>query len=744
MTATTGVDATPALGAGPAPTPAQRRAIEAPAGPVLVVAGPGTGKTFCLIGRIGHLIRALGIPPARICAVTFTNKAADEIAARLRRDVGADAADEVTRGTLHALCLALLREHASLMGLRRGFGLADEDYQKRVLRRLRVRPERQAQLLRLFGRHQLEHVPLIAGRPASSSTRYREALRARGLLDYNDLIALAGELLRRHPQEAAAIRGALGCDPGGRVPGPEPGPVRGDHRAREGAPALLRRGRRRAVHLLLGRGRPSDPGALPGRLRGGGAGRSRPESPLLPPDLRGRPAGHRPQPGAVREAARGRPGLGALRRRLRLRRRRRGGRLAAGRSPARPGGVAAGVGRVRAAVPHPRDRPIPGDAVHRGRHAVPAGAGSVGSRRRGHRLRARVAAGDPRRRRTSWRSRRSPSGCCRASWSRRCGRATATATWCRRSAPSAARPRATSTGAGHGASSSTWRTSARWVAPTTACRRWWTSSSRSGSGRYRNPLEERAAELSDPAAYPGAGGAGRPDRRRGPSAGGGLGGAGPRPRDPDRPAAPGRASAATCGGSAPETSPFPGDLVLPRRRGPPAHAVQGASAPSLPRDGGPVPGLRRLRPGDHRQGDRRLRDRGDRRGAGARIGSWWSSSSDWCGRGGRSAGRRARCTATTMRTSATSRRSRRCGPSSAPSSATICWWRTTGRSSTCRCSAVSRRGSRGWRPGPLRHPAPRPLAAGREREAGAPGAALRRETRAARTTRWTTPPRSRA
>jgi len=205
MTATTGVDATPALGAGPSPTPAQRRAIETPAGPVLVVAGPGTGKTFCLIGRIGHLIRVLGIPPARICAVTFTNKAADEIAARLRRDVGADAADEVTRGTLHALCLALLREHASLMGLRRGFGLADEDYQKRVLRRLRVRPERQAQLLRLFGRHQLEHVPLIAG-DSELFDAYRAALRARGLLDYNDLIALAGELLRRHPQEAAAIR----------------------------------------------------------------------------------------------------------------------------------------------------------------------------------------------------------------------------------------------------------------------------------------------------------------------------------------------------------------------------------------------------------------------------------------------------------------------------------------------------------------------------------------------------------
>ena len=206
MTATTGVDAIPLFGTGPTPTASQRRAIEAPAGPVLVVAGPGAGKTFCLIGRIAHLIRAADIPPRRICAVTFTNKAADEIAARLRRDLGAEAADEVTRGTLHALCLALLREHAALVGLRRGFGLADDDYQKRVLRRLRVRPERQSYMLRIFGRHQLEHVPLSAG-DLELFQAYREALRSRGLLDYNDLVALAGELLREHPAEASAIRG---------------------------------------------------------------------------------------------------------------------------------------------------------------------------------------------------------------------------------------------------------------------------------------------------------------------------------------------------------------------------------------------------------------------------------------------------------------------------------------------------------------------------------------------------------
>src|SRR5439155_740298 len=62
------------------PLPQQRLAIEAPLGPVLVVAGPGAGKTFCLIARINHLINTRGLAPERICAVTFTNRAAEEIA----------------------------------------------------------------------------------------------------------------------------------------------------------------------------------------------------------------------------------------------------------------------------------------------------------------------------------------------------------------------------------------------------------------------------------------------------------------------------------------------------------------------------------------------------------------------------------------------------------------------------------------------------------------------------------------
>src|SRR2546425_6976124 len=84
----------------PPPLPRQRRAIEAPLGPVLVGAGPGAGKTYCLIARIEHLVER-GFDPHRICAVTFTNRAAGEIATRLEHTLGAKA-EAVTRGTIHA------------------------------------------------------------------------------------------------------------------------------------------------------------------------------------------------------------------------------------------------------------------------------------------------------------------------------------------------------------------------------------------------------------------------------------------------------------------------------------------------------------------------------------------------------------------------------------------------------------------------------------------------------------------
>ncbi|MEK6609346.1 MAG: UvrD-helicase domain-containing protein, partial [Gemmatimonadota bacterium] len=170
---------------------------------ILVVAGPGAGKTFCLIGRVGHLIERLGVEPARICAVTFTNKAAEEIAQRLHKSLGARA-EEVTRGTLHALCLGILREHGEAIGLRQGFGVADEEYQKIVLRRLRVPGKRASYVLQAFGRKRLKGAKLTAG-DERLFQEYVAWLRQRSLLDFDDLVASTSRLLDERPDVARMV-----------------------------------------------------------------------------------------------------------------------------------------------------------------------------------------------------------------------------------------------------------------------------------------------------------------------------------------------------------------------------------------------------------------------------------------------------------------------------------------------------------------------------------------------------------
>jgi superfamily I DNA/RNA helicase len=185
------------------PTLQQRRAIEAPLGPVLVVAGPGAGKTQCLIRRIQHIIEHFGILPRRICAVTFTNRAAEEIAIRLKTELG-NSAEEVTRGTLHALCRAILREYPERVGLRSGFGVADEDYQCRLLRQLRVAKKWQTHLLHLFARHRLGGC-LLGTEDQKLFEAYVTSLRRRNLVDFDDLVALTETLLRDDQSIAAEL-----------------------------------------------------------------------------------------------------------------------------------------------------------------------------------------------------------------------------------------------------------------------------------------------------------------------------------------------------------------------------------------------------------------------------------------------------------------------------------------------------------------------------------------------------------
>ena len=112
--------------------PSQREAVAATEGPVLVVAGAGSGKTRVLTYRIAHLIRDLGVAPDSVLAITFTNKAADEMRSRVANLVGR-ATRSMWVSTFHSACVRILRREAPRLGYRSGFTIYDEDDSLRLL-----------------------------------------------------------------------------------------------------------------------------------------------------------------------------------------------------------------------------------------------------------------------------------------------------------------------------------------------------------------------------------------------------------------------------------------------------------------------------------------------------------------------------------------------------------------------------------------------------------------------------------
>ncbi|NBD29034.1 MAG: UvrD-helicase domain-containing protein [Alphaproteobacteria bacterium] len=116
--------------------PAQREAVEALDGPVLMLAGAGTGKTKALTCRIAHLLASGRARPNEILSVTFTNKAAREMKQRIGSLMGEAVEGMPWLGTFHSICVKLLRRHAELVGLKSNFTILDTDDQLRLLKQL--------------------------------------------------------------------------------------------------------------------------------------------------------------------------------------------------------------------------------------------------------------------------------------------------------------------------------------------------------------------------------------------------------------------------------------------------------------------------------------------------------------------------------------------------------------------------------------------------------------------------------
>jgi superfamily I DNA/RNA helicase len=181
----------------------QRNAIEADAGALLVLAGPGAGKTFCLTERIRFLIEELKFDPERICAFTFTNKAAGEIAHRLEARLG-DAAAKIKRGTIHAFCAELLREFGAHVLLEPGFGIADEEYQLNALRRIEGPRRWHRSTLNRFSAHRFRGDALLHD-DAILFEQYERFLAKRKLADFDTLVIKAAELVER-ADDGASVR----------------------------------------------------------------------------------------------------------------------------------------------------------------------------------------------------------------------------------------------------------------------------------------------------------------------------------------------------------------------------------------------------------------------------------------------------------------------------------------------------------------------------------------------------------
>jgi DNA helicase II / ATP-dependent DNA helicase PcrA len=194
--------------------PAQKLAVEAPDGPLLILAGPGSGKTRVITHRIAYLVKVRGVSPHRIMAVTFTNKAAREMKERLSKLVST-ALPDLTVGTFHAICARILRQDGRAIGVQPGFVIYDDQDQtsliKRCLQALNIDPKQFApasvgNAISAAKSHTLtaeqytergrSYFDEVVGRVYE---QYQKLLDQSNALDFDDLLMKTVWLFRKNP-----------------------------------------------------------------------------------------------------------------------------------------------------------------------------------------------------------------------------------------------------------------------------------------------------------------------------------------------------------------------------------------------------------------------------------------------------------------------------------------------------------------------------------------------------------------
>jgi len=202
--------------------PEQRQAVETLDGPVLMLAGAGTGKTKALTARIAHLLATGRARPFDLLAVTFTNKAAREMKIRVGQNIGQVVEGMPWLGTFHSICSKILRSHAELVGLKSNFTILDTDDQLRLLKQLlkasgiddkRWPARHLAGVIDNWKNRALrpEMVPIAEAAHFNNQgvdfyRQYQERLRTLNAVDFGDLLLHVVTIFQQHPDVLASYQ----------------------------------------------------------------------------------------------------------------------------------------------------------------------------------------------------------------------------------------------------------------------------------------------------------------------------------------------------------------------------------------------------------------------------------------------------------------------------------------------------------------------------------------------------------